>query len=223
MLQRLERAALVLLVLGALIGADSRGNAIVIGAGTAGTANAGVMTVQGVSGGTTGASALSVQGSNADNATLAGSLFNVAGKALVDGSSPASNSSSAATILKTDVQGRLLVRNFHPNFTSAKADAVTATTQVLGASGASLSYYITDLVLSCGGTASVLSVVSSTTAGNACATSPATVIPSINMPISGNFAINFQTPIKVTANSALCCKTGGSTAFSCQVSGFIAP
>jgi len=109
------------------------------------------------------------------------------------------------------------------NTTSANASAVTATTQVLGLSGASLSYYLTDVMLSCGATASTINVVSSTTAGNACATSPVVVIPTIPLAVNGALHMSFRTPIKVTANSALCCKTSGSTAFSCLVSGYIAP
>jgi len=123
----------------------------------------------------------------------------------------------------TDKIGSFNVASSTANTTSAQGSAITTTTQVLGLSGASLSYYLTDVVVSCGATASAVSVVSSTTAGNACATSPANVVPALNLPVNGSLAINFHTPIKVTANSALCCKTSGSTAFSCLVSGYIAP
>lgn len=122
-----------------------------------------------------------------------------------------------------DKVGSFNVAGSAQNTTSALGSAITTTTQVLGLSGASLSYYLTDVTVSCGATASAVSLTSSTTAGNACVTSPANVVPAINLPINGSLHMSFRTPIKVTANSALCCKTGGSTAFSCLVSGYIAP
>lgn len=129
--------------------------------------------------------------------------------------------------VSVDTQARVLVRDYHPNFWSANTGtaAVTANTQILGASGSGLSYYITDIMFSnAGASVQSVSIISSTTAGNACATSPAQVYPPVALPANaGGMVVALKTPIKVTANSALCCKTSGSIAFTCQLQGFTAP
>jgi len=106
------------------------------------------------------------------------------------------------------------------------ASAVTATTQVLGLSGAGLSYYITDIFFFNNvATAQTINIISSTTAGNACATSPATVTPNVvfGTVANGQWVMSLQTPLKVTANSALCCKLSTATSASCLISGFTGP
>ena len=196
---------------------------------TVGTTNAvslaqvGATTV--VNGGVAGT--LAVGGNVADGAA-AGSMnpLKAAGVVVADGAITAKSAGNLSQ-LSQDTQGRLLARTYHPNYwtsdISTGASTVTATTQVAGLSGASLSYYITDVILSNGGTAQTVAVVSSTTAGNACATAPANVIPPISLPANGGMAMSYSTPIKVSSNSALCCKISGSTAFSCQLRGFTAP
>jgi hypothetical protein len=142
------------------------------------------------------------------------------------GSAPATGTAGNAGVLIEDVEHRLLVNNVHPNFVTGQASAVTATTQVLGLSGASLSYYVTDVYFFNNvATAQTVNLVSSTTAGNACATAAVNVTPSIvfGAAANGQWAPPIQTPIKVAANSALCCKASTATSFSCLVSGFIGP
>jgi len=124
-----------------------------------------------------------------------------------------------------DTQGRVMVRDYGWNIFAGDTggSTVTSTTQMLGLSGAGQSYYITDIILSNGGTSQTLQLVSSTTAGNACATSPANVGPPFTLAANGGVATPWKTPRKVAANSAVCCKPGGSTAFSCEIHGLIAP
>lgn len=129
------------------------------------------------------------------------------------------SSASAADVIRS-----LSVFQDHPNRFNCVVSNVTANTQCVGASGAGVSYYLTSVVLANGGTAQNLQVVSSTTAGNACATAPANVTPllfgAVNTTMPG---LQFAPGLKVTANSALCCTRSGTTAFSCLLDGYTAP
>jgi hypothetical protein len=109
-------------------------------------------------------------------------------------------------------------------FNSAGACAnVVATTQCLGLSGSGLSYYISNIFVNAAAS-QVLSITSSATAGNACATSPTTVWGATFIAANGGGPITLPDPIKVTANSALCCSLGGGSASStCILTGRTAP
>lgn len=126
-----------------------------------------------------------------------------------------------------DTYGRLFVRDYASSYwstdVSTGAATVTATTQVAALSGVGLSYYVTDVLFSNGAGAQTIAVVSSATAGNACATSPVNVVPPVTLPANAGMVWPLKTPIKVTANHALCCKTSGGTAYSCALRGFTAP
>lgn len=223
---RLERAALALVAVGLLMGADKVGTENNSGTGTAGTANANVLTVQGVASGTTGAAGLGVQGQSANGAAPAGNPESIAAISTAKGSAPTTVAATNTAALTSDTERRLLVNDVHPNFVLGSASAVTATTQMLGLSGAALSYYVTDIfVFNNVATAQTVNLISSTTAGNACATSPATVTPNVvfGAVANGQWAMSLRTPIKVAANSALCCKLSAATSASCMVSGFIGP
>lgn len=104
---------------------------------------------------------------------------------------------------------------------SGIADAVATSTQIAALSGAGQSYYVTGAVFSASA-AMTVKVVSSATAGNACATSPAVVIPSLYIPASGGAPLSFSQPIKVAANSAICCVIPSASG-SCLLTGYVAP
>jgi len=114
----------------------------------------------------------------------------------------------------------------NPNAFSCYMNAATANTQLTncGLSGASVSYYI-DSVTFTTGAANNMGLVSSTTAGNACATSPTTVLPTFYFQntTGGGGSPAIETPIKVTANSTLCCTVSVATASSCVVNGHTGP
>lgn len=109
---------------------------------------------------------------------------------------------------------------------SCNQAAITSTTLCQAAQGAGVSLYVTDVWLSNGSTtASALSLIYAD--AGACTGTPAQVTPATTLASNagaGSFTVySFTTPIKLPANKALCCKTGGSTAFSCMVSGFYGP
>lgn len=112
------------------------------------------------------------------------------------------------------------------NIWTCQQSAVTATTQCQAAPGASTSLYVSDVFLYNGSTtASALQLVTGT--GTNCGTGTANVTPPVsllsNAAAGATLFMTFQNPLKVPANQALCCKTGGSTAFSCLVSGHSGP
>lgn len=135
------------------------------------------------------------------------------------GAAPNGTVAGNLSYLLTDPDQRLMVTVAHPNYFSCSVNAATAATQCQAAPAAATFLYITDLVLTNGGTAQTVQLTSGT--GTACATGLANVGPAINMTISGNIFTSFQTPIRIPAASALCCKPSGATAFGCWVSGYI--
>lgn len=163
-----------------------------------------------------------VMGSEADNVALAGNFMSLAGVAKADAAALTAHTAGRAAALPTGPDGRLLVRTYHPNFFSCIESGITATTQCAAASGASVSYYITDFYFSNGATQQNVSITSGT--GTNCGTGTATVTPLEFLAINTDGAHHtLQTPIKLAANVELCCATSGTTAFSCMVSGFKAP
>jgi len=173
------------------------------------------------------AGAVGIGGLAADGAAVTGNPVLIGGTAIADGAVTATTAGNVYR-LPEDTQRRLLVRDYHPNFASwsTGAAAVTANTQIAGLSGAGLSYYITDLMISnvgASGSATTAAIVSSTTAGNACATAPASVLPPVAFPLNGTVMAALKTPIKVASNSALCCVIDAAATFTCQLSGFVAP
>lgn len=165
-----------------------------------------------------------VQGTADDAASATGNPVMVGSIVVADGAFTGLTAGNVRR-LNEDTQGRLFVRDYGQNifYGDTGTAVVTSATQMLGLSGSGLSYYVTDIVISNGATAQTVQLISSTTAGNACATSPANVGPPYSLATNGGVAQAFKTPRKVAANSAICCSPGGSTAFSCEVHGFIAP
>lgn len=111
------------------------------------------------------------------------------------------------------------------NFSCVQS-AITATTQCQAAPGAGRSLYLTDAWLANGTTtASTINVVTGT--GTNCASGATNVTPptalASNAGAGAFVTFSFKTAIKVVANQAVCCKTAGSTAFSCVLSGYAGP
>ncbi len=166
---------------------------------------------------------LYVVGGLADNTAAGGNPVAIAAKGVADGSAPSAVSAGALGYPIMSLDRRLYVDTAHPNFFSYAADAVTATTQLVGLSGASVSYYIDSVVFSSSG-ATNMKIISSTTAGTACVTAPVVVVPTMYLNAAGaGVSMTFPTPIKVTANSAICCSLSAANASSCVVTGHLAP
>lgn len=115
-----------------------------------------------------------------------------------------------------DLYGRLYVETTHPNYWNVSADyaAAQTDTSVKAAPGVGLSLYITDIVISNGATAGNITLLD----GSAGAVK-FEIYPAIN----GGCSTNLRTPIKLTANTALCITSTTVTTHSVNITGFIAP
>lgn len=168
----------------------------------------------------TGASAAQVQGTAAHDAAAAQNPVPVAGAAQdMDDTAPPNRVSaeSDVTRLATDRDGAQFVHphgpqiwSYHVNGSSALTD-----TSVHAAPGAGLSLYVTDIVVSLGA-ASALNVFfeegASTVLG-----------PYYLEAVNGRgMHIKFQTPKKITANTALTVTSSAAVAHSIDVTGFTA-
>ena len=101
------------------------------------------------------------------------------------------------------------------NTGSFNISSMSGTTQGVGLSGSGQSYYVSSFT--CSANAAITCGLSSgTAAGNACASSTAVVVAPQYIPANGGFHLALPTPIKVTANSALCCVPSAGTA-ACTV------
>jgi hypothetical protein len=151
--------------------------------------------------------------------TLSTSKANViAGIAVeTDGTDPTTVSAEGdAAAVRTDRARRLLVGIGHPRFFNATADYGSAQTNasLQGAPGASLSLYITDIIISNGATAGKITLLDGSGG-----TVKFTLYPAIN----GGCAISLANPIRLTANTALCVTSTTVTTHAVNVCGYIAP
>lgn len=134
----------------------------------------------------------------------------------MDGTDPTAVSAEGdASAVRTDPNRILLVNETHPRFFSVSADYASAqtNTSVQAAPGASLSLYITDLVISNGATAGNITLLDG---------SGGTVKFEIYPAINGGVSLSLRNPIKLTANTALCITSTTVTTHSIFVSGYIA-
>lgn len=150
--------------------------------------------------------------------TLGSSKGNVAAGVAVatDGTDPAAVSAEGdAAALRTDMNRLLIVNQTHPRFWHVSADYSSAQTNasVKAAPGASLSLYITDIVISNGATAGNITILDG---------SGGTVLLEIYPAINGGATLSLRSPIKLTANTALCITSTTVTTHSIFVSGYIA-
>lgn len=170
-----------------------------------------------------------VQGDAAHAATISGNPLQTGAYAEADAAALDSTgvAEGEATRLKATLEGVLLVDNSHPNRFHANSGLSTATTltQIQAAPGASLSLYITDIVMSA-------SVASTTTTdqqltlkygtGSNCATGT-TYITACFGQANGGCAVNLKTPIKLPANNALCWMHAAAGSKVVSVMGYTAP
>lgn len=157
-------------------------------------------------------------GDVADDAATAGNPVLVAGVAVeTDGTDPTTVSAEGdAAYLRTDRARRLLVSEHHPRgfFVSADYGSAQTNTSVKAAPGASLSLYITDIVISNGATAGNITLLDG---------SGGTVVFEIYPAINGGCTISLRNPIRLTANTALCITSTTVTTHSVNIGGYIAP
>lgn len=151
--------------------------------------------------------------------TLGTSKGNVAAGVAVatDGTDPTAVSAEGdAAALRTDMNRLLIVNQTHPRFWHVSADYASAqtNTSVKAAPGASLSLYITDIQISNGATAGNITLLDG---------SGGTVLYEIYPGINGGAVMSLRSPIKLTANTALCITSTTVTTHSIFVSGYIAP
>lgn len=121
------------------------------------------------------------------------------------------------TRLKADLDGRLLVNDAHPYSFNATTNGSTATTTVLqAAAGSGLHIYITDILLSAGGAQDFK--IQEDTAGT-----PVDIVELIYLAANSTWSHTFKTPLRVSDNVNIGVVTGQAQAYSCTVSGYIAP
>lgn len=133
-----------------------------------------------------------------------------------DGTDPTAVSAEGdAAALRTDMNRLLIVNQTHPRFWHVSADYASAQTNVSvkAAPGASLSLYITDLTISNGATAGNITLLDG---------SGGTVLYEIYPGVTGGVDKQLRSPIKLTANTALCLTSTSVTTHSIFVSGYIA-
>jgi hypothetical protein len=134
----------------------------------------------------------------------------------MDGTDPTAVSAEGdAAVPRSDPNRILLVNQTHPRFFNVSADYASAQTNasIQAAPGASLSLYITDLVISNGATAGNITLLDGS--GGAVKFE---LYPAVN----GGVSMSFRNPIKLTANTALCITSTTVTTHSVFVSGYIA-
>jgi hypothetical protein len=110
----------------------------------------------------------------------------------------------------------LIVNQTHPRFFHVSADYASAqtNTSVKAAPGASLSLYITDIFLNNGAVAGNVTLLDG---------SGGTVLWEAYPAINGGAVLSLRSPIKLTANTALCLTSTSCTTHSIFVSGYVAP
>lgn len=163
----------------------------------------------------------SVNAFAAHDAAVAGVPLVVAGAAaaLAD-SAPANrvNAAGDATRLATDLDGAAFVHPHGPQIWSYHANGSTALSaaSVHAAPGAGLSLYVTDIIVS-SGAATAMNALFQEGAG--------TVLgPYYLEAVAGRgLVLRFQTPKKITANTALTVTTSAAIAHSVDVTGYTAP
>lgn len=134
----------------------------------------------------------------------------------MDGTDPTAVSAEGdAAALRSDPNRILLVQQTHPRFFRASADYASAQTNasVVAAPGASLSLYITDIIISNGATAGNITLLDG---------SGGTVVLELYPAANGGLAHSFRNPIKLTANTALCITSTTVTTHTVTVTGYIA-
>jgi hypothetical protein len=160
----------------------------------------------------------SVQGDSAHDAAVSGNPFLQAGKSIeTDGTAAGAVTAEGDTAtLLTDMIGRLLVSQTHPNLWSGTANTSSAeTAEVVAAPGAGLSLYVTEIMVSAL-TAQTIKIVED--AGG----TPVDIVEIMYLPANGTVTMSLSTPIRVTANTNLGYTTTAAVATSIFFSGYTA-
>jgi hypothetical protein len=125
----------------------------------------------------------------------------------------------------SDQYGRIFVETIHPNYWSwppAGTDSYFAAAQtnlsLKAAPGANLYLYITDIVISNGATAGYVDIINGSSAQGL-----GKSMFRAYLGINGGCSVNFKTPLKLAANTALCMTSNTVTTHSVVASGFTAP
>ncbi len=154
--------------------------------------------------------------------TIATSKVMVAGGVAVetDGTDPTSTSAEGdAVALRTDRNRRLLVNSNHPNSWKVLENHSSAQTNnnLKAAPGASLSLYITDIIISNGATAGSAQIVEDEGG------TPVTIGGPYYFAVNGGIAIPLVTPIRLTANKSLGFTSTTVTTHTIELHGYTAP
>lgn len=134
----------------------------------------------------------------------------------MDGSDPTAVSAEGdAALFRTDPNRILLINQTHPRYFRASADYASAqtNTSVVASPGASLSLWITDIIISNGATAGNITLLDG---------SGGSVILELYPAINGGLTHSFRNPIKLTAATALCITSTTVTTHTVTVTGYIA-
>lgn len=115
-----------------------------------------------------------------------------------------------------DRYGRQFIETTHPNYWDVSADYAAAQTNatIKAAPGASLSLYITDILISNGATAGNITLLDG---------SGGTVKWEIYPAANGGCVSNLRSPIKLTANTLLAVTSATVTTHSVTITGYTAP
>jgi len=157
-------------------------------------------------------------GNVANDAADSGNPIKIGGRSVnFDGTAPGTATAEADRAdFITDVYGRQFVETTHPNLWDVSADyaAAQTNTSVKAAPGAGLSLFITDILISNGATAGNVTLLDGSGGTVKWETYPA---------INGGCVSNLRTPIKLTANTALCITSTTVTTHSITICGFVGP
>lgn len=162
-----------------------------------------------------------VVGNVADDAADAGNPVKVGAKAKAfDGTDPGSASAENDRVdLTADLNRRLYVNPHHANHWRANNNDATAQTNkaLKTAPGAGLSLYLQTLIISIGPTAGNVKLVEDT------AGTPVDIAGPYYFAANGGIAVNFEPPLRLTANKNLGFTSVTVTNHTVTLSGFIAP
>jgi hypothetical protein len=192
-------------------------NATVIGAGSAGTPNTGVMTMQGIA----GATPVIVQGTAASGASATGNP-NLGGCLAVSGPQTAV-ANAQAVAAECDLNGRQIVvqNGGAQQWVSGCATATgTSATSVISAPGAGLKIYVTDISVSNSGSTNSLVTIQNDPLGT-----PVTLWVLSNPATFGGSNMKFTTPLVPTVAVKAVGFTAGasSTTQTVCIAGFTGP
>lgn len=136
-----------------------------------------------------------------------------------DSTIPTAVGDGDSTLLLTDSYGALQTTGHVANaFRAAQNQSSAQTnTELQATPGAGLSLYITDIIISNGATEGNVKLVEST------GSTPLDILEVMYFAINGGCVINFQTPLKLTANKNLGYTSVDCTTHSVTVSGYVAP